>query len=32
LIHDVLLPHGAVAKVHSQIVMDQLKHDGPLPT
>ena len=32
LIHDVLLPHGAVAKVHSQIVMDQLKTDGPLPT
>ena len=32
LIHDVLLPHGAVAKVHSQIVMDQLKRDGPLPT
>ena len=32
LIHDVLLPHRAVAKVHSQIVMDQLKHDGPLPT
>ncbi|HDZ81126.1 MAG TPA: Lrp/AsnC family transcriptional regulator, partial [Roseobacter sp.] len=26
------LPHRAVAKVHSQIVMDQLKHDGPLPT
>ncbi len=32
LIHDVLLPHGAVAKLHSQIVMDQLKRDGPLPT
>lgn len=32
LIHDVLLAHGAVAKVHSQIVMDQIKHDGPLPT
>lgn len=32
LIHDVLLPHPAVAKVHSQIVMDQLKPDGPLPT
>ena len=32
LIHEVLLPHRAVAKVHSQIVMDQLKHDGPLPT
>lgn len=32
LIHEILLPHTAVAKVHSQIVMDQLKHDGPLPT
>lgn len=32
LIHDVLLPHDAVAKVHSQIVMDQLKQDSPLPT
>ena len=32
LIHDVLLPHPAVSHVHSQIVMDQLKHDGPLPT
>lgn len=32
LIHDVLLPHPAVARVHSQIVMDQLKKDGPLPT
>lgn len=32
IIHEVLLPHGAVAKVHSQIVMDQLKRDGPLPT
>lgn len=32
LIHDVLLPHPAVARVHSQIVMDQLKQDGPLPT
>ena len=32
LIHDILLPHGAVARVHSQIVMDQLKQDGPLPT
>ncbi len=32
LIHDVLLPHPAVSKVHSQIVMDQLKRDGPLPT
>jgi DNA-binding Lrp family transcriptional regulator len=32
LIHDVLLPHPAVSRVHSQIVMDQLKNDGPLPT
>ena len=32
LIHGVLLPHPAVVRVHSQIVMDQLKQDGPLPT
>ena len=32
LIHGVLLPHKAVARVQSQIVMDQLKRDGPLPT
>jgi DNA-binding Lrp family transcriptional regulator len=32
LIHDVLLPHPAVARVQSQIVMDQLKRDAPLPT
>jgi DNA-binding Lrp family transcriptional regulator len=31
LIHDVLLPHPAVARVQSQIVMDQLKADAPLP-
>lgn len=31
LIHDVLLPHRAVAKVQSQIVMDQCKADAPLP-
>lgn len=31
LIHDVLLPHRAVARVQSQIVMDQLKSDSPLP-
>ena len=31
LLHDVLLPHPAVARVQSQIVMDQLKTDGPLP-
>lgn len=32
LIHEVLLAHPSVARVHSQIVMDQLKRDGPLPT
>ncbi|KIC18931.1 Lrp/AsnC family transcriptional regulator [Leisingera sp. ANG-Vp] len=32
LIHDVLLPHPAVARVQSQIVMAQLKRDAPLPT
>lgn len=32
LIHDVLLPHPAVARVQSQIVMDQMKADAPLPT
>ena len=32
LIHDRLLPHPAVARVQSQIVMDQLKTDAPLPT
>ncbi|MGV6812904.1 MAG: Lrp/AsnC family transcriptional regulator [Brevirhabdus sp.] len=31
LIHDVLLRHPSVARVHSQIVMDQLKTDAPLP-
>lgn len=31
LIHEVLLPNPAVARVQSQIVMDQLKVDGPLP-
>lgn len=31
LIHEVLLPHRAVARVQSQIVMDQLKQDAPLP-
>ena len=31
LIHDRLLPHPAVARVQSQIVMDQLKADAPLP-
>lgn len=32
LIHQVLLAHAAVARVHSQIVMDQFKPDAPLPT
>ncbi|MHA6262414.1 Lrp/AsnC family transcriptional regulator [Arenibacterium sp. CAU 1754] len=32
LIHDILLAHPAVARVQSQIVMDQLKRDAPLPT
>ena len=32
LIHQVLLPHPAVARVQSQIVMDQFKADAPLPT
>lgn len=32
LIHDVLLAHPAVARVQSQIVMDQFKPDAPLPT
>lgn len=31
LIHETLLPHPAVARVQSQIVMDQFKADGPLP-
>lgn len=31
LIHRVLLPHDAVARIQSQIVMDQPKRDGPLP-
>ncbi|SDI54062.1 Lrp/AsnC family transcriptional regulator [Lutimaribacter saemankumensis] len=32
LIHERLLPHPAVARVQSQIVMDQFKQDAPLPT
>lgn len=32
LIHEVLLPHPSVTRVQSQIVMDQFKQDGPLPT
>ncbi|MEM9522407.1 MAG: Lrp/AsnC family transcriptional regulator [Pseudomonadota bacterium] len=31
LIHDVLLTHPSVARVQSQIVMDQMKIDAPLP-
>jgi len=31
LVHQVLLPHAAVARVHSQIVMDKIKADAPLP-
>ena len=32
LVHHVLLAHPAVARVQSQIVMDQLKPDTDLPT
>lgn len=31
LIQKVLLPHAAVGRVQSQIVMEQAKDDGPLP-
>lgn len=31
LVHRVLLPHPAVDRVHSQIVMDRIKADSPLP-
>ncbi|MDJ0821221.1 MAG: Lrp/AsnC family transcriptional regulator [Paracoccaceae bacterium] len=31
LIHEVLLAHPTVARVQSQIVMDQTKPDAPLP-
>ena len=31
LIQEILLPHPAVARVQSQIVMDQHKADAPLP-
>lgn len=31
VIHDLLLPHEAVAPVQSQIVMDAPKTDAPLP-
>lgn len=32
LVQDILLPHAAVGRVQSQIVMDQIKADSPLPT
>lgn len=32
LVQDILLPHPAVGRVQSQIVMDQIKADSPLPT
>ncbi|MEE9428585.1 MAG: Lrp/AsnC family transcriptional regulator [Paracoccaceae bacterium] len=32
LIHDIILPMPSVARVQSQIVMNQLKADAPLPT
>ena len=32
LVQQALLPHPAVARVQSQIVMDQFKADAPLPT
>lgn len=32
LVHGVILPHPSVARVQSQIVMDQPKSDAPLPT
>lgn len=31
LVQQNLLPHEAVARVHSQIVMDKIKADAPLP-
>lgn len=31
IVQAVLLPHPAVARVHSQIVMDRIKPDAPLP-
>lgn len=31
LVHDVFLPHDAVARVQTRIVMDQLKSDAGLP-
>lgn len=32
LVQDVLLPHPSVSRIHSQIVMEQIKRDAPLPT
>lgn len=31
LIQNVLLPHASIGRVQSQVVMDQLKKDAPLP-
>lgn len=31
LVQGVLLPHPSVARLHSQIVMEECKPDGPLP-
>lgn len=31
LVQQTLLPHPAVARVHSQIVMERIKSDAPLP-
>ena len=31
LVQQALLPHPAVARVHSQIVLDRVKPDAPLP-
>ena len=31
VVQDILLPHPAVARVQSQIVMEQIKRDAPLP-
>ncbi|MEM8786970.1 MAG: Lrp/AsnC family transcriptional regulator [Pseudomonadota bacterium] len=31
LVQNVLLPHPAVSRVHSQIVMERIKPDAPLP-
>ena len=31
LVQNILLPHPAVSRVHSQIVMERVKPDAPLP-